>query len=63
MKEWFKVARSRSGVAVTCTLQDGNLTAKWAVQTHSAGIKAGAKEAKAGATEALTQLREAVGDA
>lgn len=60
MKEWFKVTRGRAGVTVSCTLQDGNLTVKWAVQTHSTGIKSGAKEAKAGATKALDELREAV---
>lgn len=59
MKEWLRVHKPTNGPAVvTCTVQDGNLTAKWSVKSFH-NIKAGVAEARRGATDALGQLKEA----
>lgn len=65
-REWVRVSHSpgASGAGrttVTVTLQEGNLTAKWAVKTYANTIKAGVLEARKEADRALTELQEAVG--
>lgn len=61
-KVWFKVARPAHGkhVVVSCSMQEDNLSVKWAVTTFNSSIKAGVVEAKAGANRALNELQEAV---
>ena len=62
MKEWVKVAKPVNGPAVvTVSLVDGNLSARWSVKAFNR-IKDGVVEARAGATAALEQLREAVAE-
>lgn len=59
MKEWLRVSKPANGPAVvTCTVQDGNLTAKWSVKSFN-NIRSGVEQARYGAKNALEQLREA----
>ena len=58
-KEWLKVSHSPSGTVVTCTLQQGNVTAKWTVKAYESTIKQGVGDARAGAKKALAQVQEA----
>lgn len=59
-KEWVRCSRGANGVTtVSVTLQEGNLSVKWAVKCWAAKIKEGVAEARLGATKALEALQEA----
>jgi hypothetical protein len=62
-KEWISVRRSAKNVVqVTVTLVEDNLAAKWTVKAVGLRdrIKTAVAEARAGATAALAELKEAV---
>jgi hypothetical protein len=63
VKEWFKVSHSANGkTSVTCSLQSGNLSVKWAVQCVMSSIQTGVKQSRDGAYRALEDLRKAVAE-
>lgn len=59
-KEWFSVNHNAKSTTVTCSIQEGNLSVKWAVKTYATQIEQGVAEARCGARDALRRLREAV---
>lgn len=63
MKEWFSVAHGPKSTTVTCSVQDGNLSVRWTVKAYASTIKTGVAEARKGAHRAMSELKEAVGDA
>lgn len=62
VKEWFKLNSSPTGTTVTCTQMQGNLTAKITVKAFigQKEIKAGMREARKRAGDALQVMQEAL---
>lgn len=57
-KEWLKVTHlAAGGTSVTCVLVEDNQTVRWGVKTFVGSVKAGVKEARAGARKALEELK------
>lgn len=62
LKEWVKVSHSPKTTTVTVSLVEGNLSVRWSVKTYSTAIKGGVREARAGATKALDELKIALAE-
>lgn len=61
MKRWVKAGRSGLGVTVvTVTLQEGNISAKWAVKSTAGHIKDSVLDADRYAKAALADMQAAV---
>lgn len=58
IKEWVKVGHSQGRTTVTVTLMQGHLSVKWQVKTFVNEIKAGRREARSYAHNALRALQE-----
>lgn len=63
MKEWFSVTHTPKATSVKCSIQEGNLSVSWTVKAYASTIKTGVEEARKGARRAMSELKEAVGDA
>lgn len=59
-KEWLKVTHSNKQTLVTCSLVEGNLSAKWTVKTYASEIKKGVAQARKHARQGLADLRAAL---
>lgn len=57
VKEWVKISRSANNqVSVSCTLQRGAVTVRWAVKAYSNTLKEGLVEARNYAKNALSEI-------
>lgn len=61
-REWVGVRQSPSGTVVTVAVQDGHLSAKWAVKTYRGQIRRSVVEARKAAYAALEEVRQALAD-
>lgn len=65
VKEWFKIQHGANGAtSVTCSVQDGNLSVRWAVKTYAGKdyIKKAVAEARRFAFESLDELKKAIAE-
>lgn len=62
VKEWVRLSRGHNGQkVVTVTLQDNNITVKYATRAFTS-VKSGVVEARREGHKALDELREAVSE-
>lgn len=60
IKEWVSITHTAQGAtSAKVTLQDGVLTARWAVKTYVGHMEEGIRDARAGAEKALEAMRAA----
>jgi hypothetical protein len=60
-KEWWSITRSaKGGTTLAVTIQDGNVTSKYAVVTHGVNTKEAAADLRKRANAALDELMEAI---